>query len=128
MDRRAWWATVYEVARVGHDLVTKLNSEQGESWPGHSQGGTAFPHNISLGHHHAPAPTMLYPESDLDWRFDSYMIVYMLQCGMAFSIRRDQCGERCYGVRSMVAEELKKSQVLESLGFDWIRSSRDKDK
>ena len=28
----------------------------------------------------------------------------------------------------MVAEELKKSQVLESLGFDWIRSSRDKDK
>ena len=23
MDRGAWWATVYEVARVGHDLVTK---------------------------------------------------------------------------------------------------------
>ena len=38
------------------------------------------PHNISLGHHRAPAPSMLYPTSDIDWRFDSYMIVYMLQC------------------------------------------------
>ena len=25
MDREAWWATVHGVARVGHDLVTKLN-------------------------------------------------------------------------------------------------------
>ena len=24
MDRGAWWATVYEVARAGHDLETKL--------------------------------------------------------------------------------------------------------
>ena len=24
MDRGAWWATVHGVARVGHDLVTKL--------------------------------------------------------------------------------------------------------
>ena len=23
MDKEAWWATVYWVARVGHDLVTK---------------------------------------------------------------------------------------------------------
>jgi len=23
VDRGAWWATVYEVVRVGHDLVTK---------------------------------------------------------------------------------------------------------
>ena len=23
MDRRAWWATVHGVARVGHDLATK---------------------------------------------------------------------------------------------------------
>ena len=38
------------------------------------------PHNISLGHPHAPAPSMLYPASDIDWRFDSYMIVYMLEC------------------------------------------------
>ena len=25
------------------------------------------PHNISLGHPHAPAPSMLHPASDIDW-------------------------------------------------------------
>ena len=38
------------------------------------------PHNISLGHPCAPAPSMLYPASDIDWLFVSYMIVYMFQC------------------------------------------------
>ena len=38
------------------------------------------PHNISLGHPHAPAPSMLYPALDIDWRFDPYMIVYMFKC------------------------------------------------
>ena len=38
------------------------------------------PHKISLGHHRAPAPSMLYPALDIDWWFDSYMIVYMFQC------------------------------------------------
>ena len=42
--------------------------------------GEGPPHNISLGHPHAPAPSMLYPASDIDWRFNSYMIVYMLEC------------------------------------------------
>ena len=37
-------------------------------------------HNISLGHPRAPAPSILYPASDIDWRFISYMIVYMFQC------------------------------------------------
>ena len=37
------------------------------------------PHNISLGHPRAPAPSMLYPASDIDWRLNSYMIVYMLE-------------------------------------------------
>ena len=37
-------------------------------------------HNISLGHPHAPAPSMPYPASDIDWQFDSHMIVYMLEC------------------------------------------------
>ena len=37
-------------------------------------------HNISPGHPHAPAPSMLYPASDIVWRFNSYMIVYMLEC------------------------------------------------
>ena len=37
-------------------------------------------HTISLGHPSAPAPSILYPVSNLDWRFISYMIVYMFQC------------------------------------------------
>ena len=47
--------------------------------PKHEPPSHLPPHNISLGHHCAPAPGMLYPASDIDWRFDSYMIVYMLQ-------------------------------------------------
>ena len=38
------------------------------------------PHIMSLDHLHAPAPSILYPVSNLDWRFVSYMIVYMFQC------------------------------------------------
>ena len=38
------------------------------------------PHIISLGHPSAPAPSILYPVSNLDWWFVSYMIVYMFQC------------------------------------------------
>ena len=38
------------------------------------------PHIISLDHPRAPAPSILYPVSNIDWRFISYMIVYMFQC------------------------------------------------
>ena len=38
------------------------------------------PHIISLDHPHAPAPSILYPASNLDWWFVSYMILYMFQC------------------------------------------------
>ena len=38
------------------------------------------PHIISVDHPHAPAPSILYPVSNTDWRFVSYMIVYMFQC------------------------------------------------
>ena len=38
------------------------------------------PHTISLGHPSAPAPSILYPASNLDWQFVSYMILYMFQC------------------------------------------------
>ena len=36
------------------------------------------PHTITLGHPSAPAPSFLYPASNLDWRFVSYMILYMI--------------------------------------------------
>ena len=48
--------------------------------PKHDPPSHLPPHNISVGHPHAPAPSMLYPASDIDWRFNSYMIVYMLEC------------------------------------------------
>ena len=35
------------------------------------------PHTIPLGHPSAPAPSFLYPALNLDWRFISYMILYM---------------------------------------------------
>ena len=38
------------------------------------------PHIIPLGHPSAPAPSFLYPASNLDWRFVSYMILYIFQC------------------------------------------------
>ena len=38
------------------------------------------PHTIPLGHPSAPAPSILYPASNLDWWFISYMILYMFQC------------------------------------------------
>ena len=47
--------------------------------PKHEPPSHLPPHNISLGHPHAPAPSMLHPASDKDWRFNSYTIVYMLE-------------------------------------------------
>ena len=38
------------------------------------------PHTIPLGPPSAPAPSILYPASNLDWRFISCMILYMFQC------------------------------------------------
>ena len=38
------------------------------------------PHTIPLGHPSAPAPSILYHTSNLDWRFISHMILYMFQC------------------------------------------------
>ena len=35
------------------------------------------PHTNPLGHPSAPAPSFLYPASNLDWWFISYMILYM---------------------------------------------------
>ena len=47
--------------------------------PKHEPPSHLPPHNISLGHPLAPAPSMLHPMSDMDWRFNSYMTVYMLE-------------------------------------------------
>ena len=38
------------------------------------------PHTIPLGHSSAPAQSILYHASNLDWWFTSYMTLYMFQC------------------------------------------------
>ena len=38
------------------------------------------PRTIPLGRLSAPAPSIQYSVSNLDWRFVSYMILYMFQC------------------------------------------------
>jgi len=38
------------------------------------------PHTIPLGRPSAPAPSILYHVSNLDWRLISYMILYVFQC------------------------------------------------
>ena len=38
------------------------------------------PHTIPMGHPSAPAPSIQYHSLSLDWRFISYMILYMFQC------------------------------------------------
>ena len=38
------------------------------------------PRTIPLGHPSAPAPSILYRASNLDWWFISHMILYMFQC------------------------------------------------
>ena len=39
-----------------------------------------LPRTIPLGHPSAPAPTILYHASNLDWQFISHMVLYMFQC------------------------------------------------
>ena len=48
------------------------------------------PHIISLDQ---PAPSILYPASNIDWRFISYMIVYMFQWHKRWVICRDSFGQ-----------------------------------
>ena len=38
------------------------------------------PHSIHLGRPSAPAPSIQYHASNLDWRLVSYMILYIFQC------------------------------------------------
>ena len=56
---------------IHHGCIHVPNSESPSHFP---------PHTIPLGHPSAPAPSILYPASNLDWKFVSYMILYMFQC------------------------------------------------
>ena len=61
----------HTLAWIHHGCTCVPNPEPGSHLP---------PHTISLGHPSAPAPTILYPASNLDWKFISYMILYIFEC------------------------------------------------
>ena len=47
----------------------------------HPEPSSLLPHHtIPLGHPSAPAPSIQYRASNLDWRLVSYMILYIFQC------------------------------------------------
>ena len=55
------------------------------------------PHTIPLGRPSAPAPTIQYHASNLDWWFVSYMILYMFQCHSSFHpLPHPQSPKDCY--------------------------------
>ena len=56
---------------ICHECTRVPNSEP----PFHLPANTIPP-----GHPSAPAPSILYTASNLDWRFISYMVLYMFQC------------------------------------------------
>ena len=61
----------HKLTWIHHGCIRALNPESPSNLP---------PHNISLDHPRAPAPSILYFVSNIGWRFISYMIVYMFQC------------------------------------------------
>ena len=73
----------------GERLLLRCDGNPGNSFPTKQEriphlelgGGSAPshlpPHNISVGHPHAPAPSMLYPASDIDWRFNSHDSIHV---------------------------------------------------
>ena len=51
------------------------------TWVPHPEPSSLLPpHTIPLGRPSAPAPSIQYRASNLDWRLISYMILYMFQC------------------------------------------------
>ena len=60
---------------------TLTRIHHGCTWvPSHEPPSHFPPHIISLDHPHAPAPSILYLVSNIDWWFVSHKILYMFQC------------------------------------------------
>ena len=70
-----YWATKYSVS-----VCSMINYVLFFFFPNPEPCSHHPPNIISLGHPCAPALTILYPASNLDWWFVSYMILYMFQC------------------------------------------------
>ena len=102
-DREAWCAAVHEVAKSWtwlSDWTQQQNSPfiyffyftilywVCHTWIRHGcthvphpeLPSHLHPHTISVRHPSAPAPSILYHASNLDWQFISHMIIYIFQC------------------------------------------------
>ena len=73
------------------------------------------PHSIPRGHPSAPAPSIQYRASNLDWWLVSYMILYMFQCQRFSKIIY------CKTVTSSIV--LLKFQSIQSISDHYIPSS-----
>ena len=60
--------------------VTPADLPRGQGSPHPEPSSLLPPHTIPLGRPSAPAPSIQYRASNLDWQLISYMIFYMFQC------------------------------------------------
>ena len=79
------------------------------------------PHTIPLGHPSAPASSFLYPASNLDWRFVSYMILYMFQCHSPKSSPRTESKRLFYTSVSLLLSRIQ--MVTITLSFYYFHIS-----
>ena len=79
-----WWCIfIYFILLYNTVLVFHTSTwiHHGCTWvPNPEPHSHLPPYTLSLGHPSAAAPSILYPASNLDWRFVSYIILYMFQC------------------------------------------------
>ena len=71
----------------------------------------------SLGHPSAPVPSILYHASNLDWRFISYMILYMLSFKPAFWLSSFTFIKKLFGSSSLSAIRVVSATCLRLLIF-----------
>ena len=73
------WRLITSQHCIGFAIID-MNLPQVDSCFQYEPPSHLTPHTIPLGRPGPPAPSTLYHASNLDWRFISYMILYMFQC------------------------------------------------
>ena len=73
------------------------------------------PCTIPLGHPSAPAPSILYPVSNLDWWFIFYMILYMFQCHSSKSVYLYSVFSTLLGIKTSTKTNQNYNQIFKCL-------------